>query len=173
MTHESLLDEARSHLEIAVELSPKNARYQAALGEACLAAGDAEAASRHLRAAATLTTDPRTRWLAAFADVRLGRGADAWRELGELIDSVGSFPRAHYVRALAAHAAGMSASCREELQTAATLDPEMPLYGEELARLAAGETPVGLGPLGAPPLRTWFVRGSAALRRLGRKGGAS
>jgi tetratricopeptide (TPR) repeat protein len=162
-----VLTKAIAHLEAAAELSPRNARYRATLGEALLAAGNDRAAERHLGAASNLGCGARVEALWALSLLRAGATGQAAAVVDEALRRQGEYAHGLYVRALCSAAEGETPDAVGWLRRAAKIadDPEFYIAEEARIRARGAAGAEGLArPLSTEMIRR-FLRGAADLRR--------
>lgn len=164
---DSVLRQALAHLEAAAELSPRNARYRAVLGEALLAAGDDAAAERHLGAASNLGSSARVEALWAWALLRSGRVAQAAAVVEESLRRQGDYSHGLYVAGLAAACEGDVPAAIALLRRASQTVDDAGFYLDEAARLRdrGVEGALGLARPAAKSTLRRLLRGAADLRR--------
>lgn len=154
---------------LAVELAPRHPRYRATFGEALLAAGDDDAAARHLGVAVTLGAGPRVETFWAWAQLRTGAVDAAFATVEDALRRHGPFAFGLYVRALCCAVRGEAAETRAAFRAAAVEADDPDFYAAEAARVAEAGAGAAWGlarPLPANVLRRHF-RGLDELRRGG------
>lgn len=135
MDRQQDLEEAVRHLELSVRQSPRNPRYAALLGEACLIQRDADAALAPLQAAFVGESHPRTAWLLATALFQLGNHAEAEKYATVALEENQGFARAHLVRGEARRLLERFDGALEDFREACELAPDNDAHRMRLANL--------------------------------------
>lgn len=162
-----LLKQAEAHLEAAVELSPRNARYRAALGEVLLLSGDDLGAERNFSVAVNLGSGARVEALWAMTLIRLGDLSSAAGVLHDAIRRNGPYAHGYYVQAMCFAAGAEQPDAAYALRQAVKFADQPEFYAGEADRLRF-EGPAGLSGFSRPlrgPIVGKFFRGTIGLRR--------
>ncbi len=162
-----ILKQAEAHLEAAVELSPRNARYRVALGEALLLAGDDLGAERHFSIAVNLGSGARVEALWAMTLVRLGDLSSAAGVIDDAIRRNGPYANGYYVQAMCFAAGAEQPDAAFALRQAAKFADQPEFYAAEADQMRF-EGPAGLSGFGRPlrgRIVAKFFRGTSGLRR--------
>ena len=129
------IDRAAKLAEQAAELDPKNAEAMARVAEMRLAQGDHAGAKRAADAAVKAQpNNARALSVLGFVELAAFKTKDAAATFDRAVAADGGFPLAHAGRGIAQFRLGHLGAGKEELQTAATLDPAESLYRSYLGK---------------------------------------